>query len=70
MIPVTRLNGKTMYLNAELIEAIEATPDTMITLHTGKKLMVSESIDDVVGRVIKYRQKINLPDDHGQGIEV
>jgi len=61
MIRITRLNGESMYLNAELIEAVEATPDTLITLQTGKKLMVSEPIEDVVCRVIQYRRRVNLP---------
>ena len=46
MIDVTRLNGKNFVLNAELIEVMEETPDTVITLTTGHKYVVKESLDD------------------------
>ncbi len=59
MIMVTRLNGTVVHLNAELIESIESTPDTLITLYTGKKLMVSESIDEVTFRVMRYRRQVS-----------
>ncbi len=48
MIRLTRLNGKQITINALLIETIEETPDTMITLVTGKKIMVLEKVDDTV----------------------
>ena len=56
MIYVTRLNGKRFVVNAELIREIEATPDTIITLTTGDKILVRESVDDVIGAVIEYKQ--------------
>lgn len=59
MIRVTKLNGSPIYLNAELIETIAATPDTVITLTTGTKLIVAESEDQVVDAVIGYRKLIN-----------
>ena len=58
MIKVTRLNGEPIYLNSALIEFIEATPDTMITLTTGKKVIVKENIDDVIERIVEYNSKI------------
>ncbi|MCS7310163.1 MAG: flagellar FlbD family protein [Armatimonadota bacterium] len=56
MIKVTRLDHSELVLNAELIETIEATPDTVITLTNGKKLVVSEGVDEIVRRVLEYRR--------------
>lgn len=59
MIKVTRMGGHDeVVLNAELIETIEARPDTIITLTTGKKILITESVMEVVRRVIEYRQVI------------
>lgn len=58
MIEVTRLNGRSLVVNAELIESVEATPDTIISLHTGRKFVVREPVDEVVRRVIEYRRSI------------
>ncbi len=55
MISLTRLNGETMVLNSDLIRYAEANPDTVITLVTGEKIVVAESCDDLVARVIEYR---------------
>lgn len=60
MISVTRLNGKNFVVNSELIEIVESTPDTVITLITGKKIIVLESIDEIVEKTVKYRKKISL----------
>ncbi len=56
MIALRRLNNEEFVLNAELIETIEATPDTIITLTTGKKLMVRNSIEEIVKKVVKFKQ--------------
>ena len=58
MIEVTRLKGKKMMINAELIETVEETPDTVITLTNGKKFVVSESAGEVTSLVIGYKRKI------------
>ncbi|MGI6152221.1 MAG: flagellar FlbD family protein [Christensenellaceae bacterium] len=58
MIEVSRLNGVKYYVNAELIEFVEATPDTMITLASGKKLLVLESVREVIDRIIEYKQAL------------
>ncbi|MNI11689.1 Flagellar protein (FlbD) [compost metagenome] len=58
MISLTRLNGKTITINAILIESLEETPDTMITLTTGKKITVLEKGTDVVSLVQAYMQQI------------
>lgn len=57
MIKVSRFNGTSFVINCELIETVEATPDTVITLVNGKKYVVNESVDDVVAAVIEYKQK-------------
>ncbi len=59
MITLHRLNKQEFVLNADLIETIESTPDTLVTLTTGKKLIVRDAVQDVIGRVINYRQLCN-----------
>ncbi len=61
MIFITKLDNKKVVINAELIELIEQTPETMITTTTGKKVIVKESIEQVVDLVKKYKQELNLP---------
>ncbi len=58
MIKLTRLNREPFVLNADLIEHLEATPDTVISLITGQKVMVRESADEVIRRVIEYRRAV------------
>lgn len=58
MIQLTRLNHVPLILNSDLIEHIEVTPDTVITLTTGQRFMVLESADDVVEKVISFRREI------------
>jgi flagellar protein FlbD len=58
MIELTRLNGRTMMLNSDLIKTAEASPDTMLTLINGEKLIVREAIEEVVERVIAYRARL------------
>lgn len=60
MIRVTRLNGKEFVLNAEWIETIDETPDTVITLVGGKKQIVKEKFDEVIEKVIEYRRLCRL----------
>jgi len=61
MIHVTRLNHVSVVLNSDLIEHIEVTPDTVISLTTGQKLMVMESAEEVIARVVEFRRLINAP---------
>jgi flagellar protein FlbD len=56
MIKVTRLNDAQLVINADLIEFVEAIPDTIISLTTGKKIMVKESIDEVIDKVARFRR--------------
>lgn len=58
MIPITLLNDHQTVVNAELIEFVEATPDTLITLTTGKKLMVKETVEEIVGAIRNYKRDI------------
>ncbi len=58
MILLTRLNDRTVVVNAELIKLIEATPDTLITLTNGDHLMVKEGVQDVVDKAIEYGRLI------------
>ena len=58
MIWLTRLNRVPLVLNSDLIEHIEVTPDTVITLTTGQILRVRESAEDVVRRVVEFRRRI------------
>jgi flagellar protein FlbD len=60
MIILTRLNDKTFMLNAFLIEQIEAHPDTTISLISGKKIVVKESVDVVQERILELYQKIGI----------
>lgn len=59
MIHVTRLDGSDLVLNCELLETVERTPDTVITLFNGHKLVVKESVDEIVARVIRYRREMH-----------
>ena len=58
MIKVTRLNGKPFVINADMIQFIEETPDTVITLSNHEKVLVKESADEVIRRVIEYGRAI------------
>ncbi len=57
MIQLSRLNRKPLVVNAELIELIEETPDTILTLTTGKKIIVKESVAEVIEKVKEYKRE-------------
>lgn len=57
MIYVTRLNGKQFVLNSDLIEMMEATPDTVITLTGGNKYVVSETTDELIRKIAEYKRR-------------
>ena len=59
MIKLARINESEIVINAEMIVFVEAIPDTMITLSSGKKIMVSEPVDVVVQRIIEYKRICN-----------
>ncbi len=58
MIKLTRLNRNPLIVNSDLIEHIEATPDTVVTLTSGQKFMVLETAQEVVDRVVAFRKQI------------
>ncbi len=58
MIEVTRLNGTRVIVNSDLIEIVEETPDTVVTLTTGKKIIVKESRQEVKNLVKSYKREI------------
>jgi flagellar protein FlbD len=62
MIRLTRLNRAPMVLNSDLIEHIDVTPDTVITLTTGQILRVRESAEEVIRRIVGFRQQIFGPE--------
>lgn len=60
MIKLTRLNGSVYVLNSDLIETVEATPDTVITTVDGKKYVCRESVDEVIRKVIEFEGSIRF----------
>ena len=61
MICVTRLNGQQFVINAEKIRYVESTPDTVICCDTGEKMMVRETLAEVMRRAIEYSRAIRRP---------
>lgn len=59
MIRLTKLNGSALVINSDLIEFVESLPDSLITLTTGKKIMVKEKIPEIISAVVEFRQRIN-----------
>jgi flagellar protein FlbD len=58
MIRLTRINRVPLVLNADLIEHVETTPDTVISLTNGQKFVVLESSDEVIEKVVEFRREI------------
>lgn len=58
MIEITKMNGQVILVNPNLIETVEETPDTVMTLTTGRKIIVKESRQDVKNLVKLYRKDI------------
>ena len=61
MITVTRLNHSHIVLNSDLIEQIETTPDTVISMTSGQKFMVLESAEEIIRRIIDFRRAVMRP---------
>ncbi len=59
MIKLTLYNDADVIVNADLIEFVERTPDTLVTLTTGKKVMVKESVEDVISKIVAYRRLVS-----------
>jgi flagellar protein FlbD len=58
VISVTRLDGTKFYLNSDLVETIESTPDTVVTLTSQKKLVVRESPRELIDGIVAFRRRI------------
>jgi flagellar protein FlbD len=58
MVHLTRLNQTPLFLNSDLIEHIQTTPDTLITLTNGNHLMVRETPEEIISRIISFRRRI------------
>jgi flagellar protein FlbD len=61
VIALTRLNGHPVMVNSDLIESIEETPDTVVTLTSGNKLIVRDSMAEVQQKIIDFKRKIYAP---------
>jgi flagellar protein FlbD len=61
MINLTRINHHPLVLNSDLIEHIERTPDTVVSLTNGLKLLVLESPDEIVEKIVEFRRAITTP---------
>ena len=61
MIALIRLNGHPVMVNSDLIESIEETPDTVVTLTSGNKLIVRDRMDEVQKKIIEFKRKIYAP---------
>jgi flagellar protein FlbD len=61
MIFLTRTNGVSFYINPELIQTVESTPDTIVTLVNNKKLLVKDTPQEIAERFIEYRRKTLAP---------
>lgn len=61
MIALRRINGNTLYVSVRMIKFVEETPDTVITLDGGEKIMVADSAEDVARRVTDYERKMQAP---------
>ncbi|OGR42529.1 MAG: hypothetical protein A2X35_11975 [Elusimicrobia bacterium GWA2_61_42] len=58
MIKLEKLNGTIVVVNAELIETIEAAPDTVLNLATGNRFIVKDSVDSVIAKVVEYKKVV------------
>lgn len=58
MIAITKLNEQEMIINCDLIELIESTPDTTITMTTGRKVIVKETVDNVLEKIVVYKKRL------------
>ena len=60
MIDVMRLDGKIYWVNPHMIESMEATPDLTLTMLSGKKIIVRNSPEDIIKKIIEYRRQIGM----------
>ncbi len=60
MIPVTKLDGSTYWINPHMIESMEQNPDLTVTFLSGKKIVVRDKPQEVIDRIVSYRAKIGI----------
>jgi flagellar protein FlbD len=58
MITITKINDKEIVINSDLIETMESTPDTTISMTTGRKIIVKEEVEKVIDKVVEYKKRI------------
>ena len=61
MISLRRLNTQASMVNADLIESLEATPDTVVTLTSGNKLLVRDSMEEIQAKIVDFKRRIYGP---------
>ena len=61
MIALTRLNGHPVMVNCDMIESLEETPDTVMTLTSGNKLVIRDSMADVQKKIVEFKRRIYGP---------
>ncbi len=61
MIKITRFNGEEFVVNCDMIETVEETPDTVITLTNGHKFLAREKADEIIGKVVEFKKLIYSP---------
>ena len=67
MIQLTRLNNQTFMVNSDLIKFVDRSPDTVITLVTGEKIIVRDSVEEVLTRILEFRRLIVAGRNHSPG---
>ena len=60
MITVNRQDGSTLVINADLIEFVEAIPETIVSLTTGRKIMVRQTADDIINQVTMFKRQVRI----------
>ena len=60
MIPVTKLDGSTYWINPHMIESMEQNPDLTVTFFSGKKIVVRDTPQEVIDRIVSYRKQIGI----------
>jgi flagellar protein FlbD len=63
VIVLTRLNGEPLLLNCDLIECVETVPDTVLTLTSGNKLIVRDSMEQIQAKIVDFKRKIYAPNE-------
>jgi flagellar protein FlbD len=65
MNSLRRLNNQAIMVNADLIESLESTPDTVVTLTSGNKLLVRDTMEEIQAKIIAYQRSVQGPKEGG-----